>query len=205
VARGARRITLLPREVVESQAQRRQLAVAMGLLAGFGVMLMALTLFRNGAVDDARTAADEEEARTSTLQSETASLQDVAELADRVGQRRTTAATTLEGDVAWTRVVQEVASAMPNDVWLSSFNGTKDAATGGLATVTFEVNGFDQSAPGRFLQRLEELPSLQDLWVSTSTVSDSASGERIVTFTSDASLSEAAKSDRAEQLPGEGS
>jgi hypothetical protein len=191
--------------VVESQAQRRQLAVAMGLLAGFGVLLMALTLFRNGAVDDARAAADEEEARTSSLQSETASLQDVSELADRVGQRRTTAETTLEGDVAWTRVVQEVASAMPNDEWLSTFNGTKDSATGGLATVTFEVNGFDQSAPGRFLQRLQELPSLQDLWVSTSTMAEGTTEGAVVTFTSDGSLTEAAQSDRAEQLPGEGS
>jgi hypothetical protein len=156
-------------------------------------------------VSDAKAAADEEEARTAGLQSEVAALKDVSDLADQVGQRRTTAATTLEGDIAWTRVVQEVAAAMPNDVWLSSFNGNKDAATGGPATVTFEVNGFDQSAPGRFLRRLQALPSLQDMWVSTSTTGEGSEVGAPLTFTSDGTLTEAAHSDRAEQLPGEGS
>jgi type IV pilus assembly protein PilM len=206
VARGVRRITLLPREVVESQAQRRQLALAMGLLAGFGVLLMALTLFRNGAVDEARSAADREEARTETLQEETASLQDVSELADRVGQRRSTAESTLEGDVAWTRLVQEVATAMPNDVWFTSLNANRDIAAGSPGTVTFEANGFDESSAARFLQRLQELPSLQDVWVSTVTTNDeSGTTDGLVQFSSDASLTEAAGSDRAEQLPGEDS
>jgi type IV pilus assembly protein PilM len=205
VGRGVRRITLLPREVVESQAQRRQLAVALGLLAGFGVLLMAVTLLRNGTVDDAKSAADQEEARTTALEQDVASLQDVSQLADRVGQRRTTAETTLEGDIAWTRLVQEIAGAMPNDMWLTSFNGVKDPNTG-ATTVTFEVTGFDQSAPGRWIQRLQELPSLQDVWVSNSSFEDDANtGRRLLTFTSDATVTEAAGSDRAEQLPGEDS
>jgi hypothetical protein len=205
VAKGVRRVSLLPREVIESQAQRRQLAVALGLLAGFGVLLMALTLLRNGTVDDAKSAAAKEEARTTTLHQEVASLQDVSDLADHVASRRTTAAGTLEGDIAWTRVVQEIAGAMPNDMWITSFTGTKDATTG-ATTVTFDVTGFDQSAPGRWLQRLNELPSLEDVWVTNSTFDDdSNTGRRLVTFTSDATLTDAAGSDRAAQLPGEDS
>jgi len=204
VAKGVRRITLLPREVVESQAQRRQLALAMGLLAGFGVLLMALVLLRNSAVDDARAKADEEEARTTTLQQEIASLQDASDLADRVGQRRGTAQSTLVGDIAWTRVVQEVATAMPNDIWLTALTANRDAASG-AATVTFTGKTFDQGSPGRWLNRLAELPSLQDVWVSNSTLEEDPSGGEVVTFTSDATLTESAGSDRAEQLPGEDS
>jgi hypothetical protein len=165
---------------------------------------MALVLLRNGAVDDARAEADEEEARTATLQQEVGSLQGASELADRVGQRRTTAESTLAGDIAWTRVVQEVATAMPNDVWLTALTANRDAA-GGAATVTFTAKTFDQGSPGRWLNRLAELPSLQDVWVSNSTLEDDPSGRRVVTFTSDATLTESAGSDRAEQLPGEDS
>jgi type IV pilus assembly protein PilM len=205
VAKGVKRITLLPREVVESQAQRQQLAVALGLLAGFGVLLMALTLLRSGTVDDAKSAAAQEEARTTTLQQDVASLQGVSDLADHVAARRTTAESTLEGDIAWTRVVQEIAGAMPNDMWMTSFTGNKDVTTG-ATTVTFDVTGFDQSAPGRWIKRLEQLPSLQDVWVSTSTIADDAgTGRTLVTFTSDATLTDAAGSDRAAQLPGEDS
>jgi type IV pilus assembly protein PilM len=203
VGKGVRRITLLPREVVESQAQRRQLALALGLLAGFGVLLMALVLLRNGSVDGARADAEREESRTAELEEQSASLQEVAALADRVEQRRATVENTLTGDVAWTRVIQEVASAMPNDVWLTSFTGTKDLATGS-GTVTFSASGFDQSSPARWLQRLAEVPSLRDVWVSNSTSGDEGgTGQGVVTFTSDAVLTEAAGSDRAEQLPGE--
>ena len=205
VGKGVRRITLLPTEVVEAQAQRRQLALALGLLAGFGVLLLALARLRTGTVDAARAAADREEARTASLQEEVTSLQDVSDLADRVGQRRATAEATLAGDIAWTRLVQQVAGAMPNDMWLTSFTGTKDPTTG-ATTVTFDVTGFDQSAPGHWLERLEELPELEDVWVSNSTYEDDAtSGRRLVTFQADATVTDAAGSDRADQLPGEDS
>jgi Tfp pilus assembly protein PilN len=205
VAKGVRRITLLPREVVESQAQRRQLAVALGLLAGFGVLLMALTLLRNGSVNDAKAEADREEARTTSLQQEVGSLQDVSELADRVSQRRATAEGVLTGDIAWTRLVQQVAGAMPNDVWLTNVTGTRDTA-GGPTTITFTAKTFDQGTPGRWIDRLAELPELEDVWVSNSAIEeDSVSGRQLVVFTSDATLTESAGSDRAEQLPGEDS
>jgi type IV pilus assembly protein PilM len=206
VAKGVRRITLLPREVVESQAQRRQLVVALGLLAGFGVLLMAVTLLRSGSVADAKEDADSEEARTATLQQDVADLQDVSDLAAQIGSRRTTAETVLEGDIAWTSLVQQVAAAMPNDQWLTAVTANRDVSTGGLPTVTFNVTGFDQSAPGRWLQRMADVPALQDAWVSNSTVSTGAETTReLVTFTSDATLTDRALSGRADDLPGEDS
>jgi hypothetical protein len=94
---------------------------------------------------------------------------------------------------------------MPNDVWLTSVTANRDTATGGAPTVTFNVTGFDQSAPGRWLQRMEEVPSLQDAWVTSSTSAQSDAGNGLVTFTSDATLTERAFSDRADRLPGEDS
>jgi Tfp pilus assembly protein PilN len=195
-----RRITLLPAEVVERRAQRRQVSMVAAALAGLAVLLLGLFLLRNGRVADAREGADREEARTRTLQQEEGTFARVEAIQADVAGRRATAVAALSGDVAWTRVVQEIAGAMPNDVWLTSFDGQTDAASG-TRTITFSAMGFDQTSTARWIQRLEEVPLVDDVWVSSSTSSGDA-GRPLVTFSSDASLTEAARSDRADRLPG---
>jgi type IV pilus assembly protein PilM len=200
VARGVRRITLLPAEVVERRAQRRQMSIAAAALAGLAVLLLGLFLLRNGRVADARQGADREEARTRTLQQQEGTFVRVEAIQADVAARRATAVAALSGDVAWTRVLQEIAGAMPNDVWLTSFDGQTDA-TSGARTITFSAMGFDQTSTARWIQRLEEVPLVDDVWVSSSASSADA-GQPLVTFSSDALLTEAARSDRADRLPG---
>ena len=201
VARGARRITLLPGEVVERRAQRRQLSVAAAALAGLAAMLLAIFLLRNGRVGDAERAADREEARTRELQEQESGFSRVEQIQADVATRRATAVAALSGDVAWTRVLQEIAAAMPNDVWLTSFDGQTDRGSG-ARTVTFSAMGFDQTSTARWLRRLEQVPSLDDVWVSSSASSAAGTGRSLVTFSSDATLTDAAGSDRADRLPG---
>src|SRR5829696_3712662 len=126
VAKGVRRITLLPNEVVLRRQQRRQVGLAAAALAGLAALLLALFLLRNGRVGEAQRDADREEARTSTLQQEEGSFRRVEAIQADVAARRATAVAAVSGDTAWTRVLQEVATAMPNDVWLTSFNGQSD-------------------------------------------------------------------------------
>jgi type IV pilus assembly protein PilM len=199
-ARGARRITLLPGEVVERRAQRRQLGVAAAAMAGLAALLLALFLLRNGQVGDAKQAADREEARTRSLQQEEGTFTRVQRIQADVAARRATAVAALDGDVAWTRVLQEIAGAMPSDVWITSFDGQGNPSSG-ARTVTFSAMGFDQTSTARWIQRLEEVPSLDDVWVSSSAAS-AAGSQSLVTISSDATLTDAAGSDRADRLPG---
>jgi Tfp pilus assembly protein PilN len=103
--------------------------------------------------------------------------------------------------VAWTRVLQDVAAAMPNDVWLTSFDGQSQPGSG-ARTVTFSAMGFDQTSTARWIRRLEEVPALDDVWVTSSAASAADTGQSLVTISSDATLTDAAGSDRADQLPG---
>jgi len=201
VAKGVRRITLLPNEVVLRRQQRRQVGLAAAALAGLAALLLALFLLRNGRVGEAQRDADREEARTSTLQQEEGSFRRVEAIQADVAARRATAVAAVSGDTAWTRVLQEVATAMPNDVWLTSFNGQSDP-TAATRTVTFSAMGFDQTSTARWIRRLAAVPSLRDVWVSSSTASSAESGRSLVTFSSDAALTDAASSDRAARLPG---
>jgi hypothetical protein len=65
--------------------------------------------------------------------------------------------------------------------------------------------GFDQTSTARWIRRLEEVPALDVVWVTSSAASAADTGQSLVTISSDATLTDAAGSDRADQLPrGEG-
>jgi type IV pilus assembly protein PilM len=187
-----RRMSVLPREVEIVREQRRQSAIVAGAVGGFAVLLLAVWLAQNGKVDDERRKADETEAEAARLRQETASLQDATELQTQLDERRATVAAALQGDVAWTRLIQQIATVIPNDVWLTSFNG---ASTGGQGTVNFAAMGFDHTSAARWLLRVGELPTLTNLWLPSSTKQGDGPGA-LVSFSSTANLTPAAQSDR---------
>jgi len=123
----------------------------------------------------------------------------------------------LSDDVAWTRLLQEIATVLPNDVWLTAFTGQKSsgqapvrgsapsAGTTGVGSINVTGQGFDQSSAARWLLRVGDLQSLSGLWLSSSTRSGENGGT--VTFSSTATLTPQAKSgnDRRDKYLGGGS
>jgi type IV pilus assembly protein PilM len=195
--RGARRITLLPSEVTVVREQRRQLVLILSAVAGFAALLILLWLTKGVQVRSEENKADRAEERVQALQARVNALQDLTSLQTDLQRRQAAVQGVLADDVEWTRLLQEVAVAIPNDVWLTSFVGTKGAApTPGL--VTFSAMGFDQTSTARWLLRIGELSSFNGLWVPNSTKVPGPGG--LVTFTSTANLTSAANSDRAARL-----
>jgi type IV pilus assembly protein PilM len=196
---GGRRITLLPGEIGVRRRERRQMILAGAGVAAFAGLLVGGVVVRDAQVEEAQQAATQEEARTGPLQAEVASFQEVADLQADIAERRQTVSATLEGDVAWTRLIQEVATVIPNDVWLTSFTGT--AGTGDApGTVQVSAMGFDQTSSARWLLRVGELESVDQLWLPSSTKSPAeGSAPELVTFSSDAKITPAAGSDRLQR------
>lgn len=190
----AQRITLLPREVGERRRERKQAALAGAALAALAAALLAAFLLRSGSVGEASERADAEEARTADLQRRVTELTGVEQAEADLVARRSSVQATLADDISWTRLLQEVATAMPSDVWFTDFNGQK--STDGLAsqaTAGFTVTGLDQTSTARWLLRLAELDSLDRVRVQSSTLN----GNGLVDFSSDTDLTEAARSGRA--------
>jgi type IV pilus assembly protein PilM len=194
---GERRITLLPGDIAAARVVQRQLLGAGAGVAAFAAVLMALLLLRGGEVDRAEQAAEAEADRTTVLQAEIASLADVEVLQADLASRTTAVTTLLSGDVAWSRLLQEVTTALPSDVWIESFTGTAGTAEA-PGVVTFAAKGSDQTSTARWLLRVAEVEALDDLWVasSTKTPADGTTPES-VTLSSTATLTPAARSDRA--------
>ena len=190
VPRGTRRISLLPREVAELREQRRQAILVGSAVGALAVLLLLLWVLRGQQVAREERRAQEAEARAAQLETQAAALRDITQLDAQIQQRLALAQGALTGDVAWTRFIQEIATVMPGDVWLTSFSGAK-GPTG--ATVNFSVTGFDHTSTARWLLRMGTLPSITGLWVPSSAKGEGAS---VLLFTSSATLTPAANSTR---------
>jgi type IV pilus assembly protein PilM len=195
--KGIRRISLLPSEVVAVERRRRQsIAVGAGV-AGLAVILLALWAAKGRQVTRERERAVEAERQITQLKAEEAALSDTTALGADLAARQSQVKAVLVDDVAWTRLFQEVATVIPNDVWLTAFTALKGAP----GTVNFTAKGFDQTSTARWLLRVGELKSLSGLWVPNS-ARTGPEGGALVNFTSTASLTEQARSQRVETAAG---
>jgi Tfp pilus assembly protein PilN len=202
---------MLPVEVAAVRTQRRQLVLAGAGVAGLALVLLLLWLARQSQVSNEKDKADQAERDNASLQQQVAALQGVTALDTELAQRRALVTSALSDDVAWTRLLQEVATVIPNDVWLTSFSGQSAgaSATGAgvassgpsVGSINVGAMGFDQTSAARWLLRVGDLPSLTGVWLPSSTRS---AGQPLVTFTSTANLTQTAKSgaDRLSQYLG---
>jgi hypothetical protein len=135
----------------------------------------------------------------------------------------------LATDVSWARMLHELSSSLPAGVRLTGFdgsvslvpgaaasnasssssNGTVTPAAGSapapvtatLGTVNFTAQGGDYAAVTAWLQRLADLPSFARVFVPSAARADIESGSS-VQFTSNAAITDAARSQRLAQFEG---
>jgi type IV pilus assembly protein PilM len=185
-----RRISLLPASVAEERAERRQLMLAGAGVGAFALALLLLSVVRGAQVDHARSSAQRAEDRANTLSASVANLHDVEQVQRDIAGGRQVATTVLQHDVAWPKLLQDVASVVPGDMWLTSFNGSRLDGS-----VQFAAIGFDHTSAAHWLQQTEGVPALRQVWVTSST-KDDAGGRSLVRFSSTAKLDTAASSNR---------
>ena len=192
---SSRRISLLPEDIAEGREQRRQLVwVGVGLGA-FAIILGSLWLGRGATLHAQAQRAEQAEAASQVLQQELATLAPVAAEEAELKQRQQTVDQVLDGDVAWTRLIQQVAAVVPEDVYLTGFNAQRGTAAN-PGTVTFMGTGRDQTSSARWLQRLGALDIFTNPWLNSST---KGAGPTPVQFQSVATLTDAADSHRAQR------
>lgn len=196
LAAGSRRMTLLPSEVAVVREQRRQMVLTAAGVGSLLALLMMLWFARGAQLSSADRKADRAEAETAQLQQQLQALGDATGIDREIGLRQQAIRTALTDDVAWTRLLQEIATVIPNDVWLTSFTGR----AGPPSEVTFAAQGFDQTSTARWLLRVGELESMQTLWVPSSTRGSTGG---LVTFSSTAQLTPKSHSDRLARYLGE--
>lgn len=180
---------------------------AAAAVAGAAVLIGLLavpTLARQGEIDDEKEALAAAQRTNADLRAQIAQLSEAQEKQAQLEASQTLVGTVLATDVSWSRLLQEVARTIPSDVWLTSFNGQVTPAPGGVTAaldgeVDFSARGLDFPSVASWLQRMSEIPSFADFWVPNAS-SSQLGGREIIDFTSNATLTGDARSDRAEQL-----
>lgn len=224
----ARRINLLGSQA-GAMDQRRLLTIIGGVAAGLLVILGGLTMLASSRLADARSRRDEAQARNARLEAEAAKYADAQQQQATVEGLRREAQGVLATDVSWSRMLIELARTVPNDSWLTSFQGSTSApaasaptagqttiagatgvsGTSGLTATTpignasFAATGLDFTSVAAWIQRIGEVPSFSNLWVPNATREAAAGTTRsLVTYSSTADITAAAVSDRAARYGG---
>jgi len=189
-----RAVNLLPRDD-PSRRTKTNVPVVVGVAGAvvstalIGMMFMSAS----GAVHDRQQQLD-------TLRQELAvvppPVQQSSAQAGLVAEQKarvTAVAAAMTRRVAWDRVLREVTLVLPQDVWLLSLSGVSPASPGSAAPAApstsgvptgFTLNGYTYSQDGvaRVLSRLEVVPDLSDVQLSTSSVTQVGT-QSIVQFT----------------------
>ncbi len=202
VERGARRLSLLPPEVGERlQARQQGVLVAAGVAVVMAGLLL-LWVQRRGDVDDVRGQVDDTRAEITQRQSEIAALSHLRDIENDFDARAALVTAALSRDVSWAKLIQELATVLPDDVWLDNFDGSAPEP-GASGSFSVSGRGANHTSSARWLLRIDALESVTGLWVPSSITNQAPDGSSEVVFTSNAELTDRALSRRLDRYIGE--
>jgi Tfp pilus assembly protein PilN len=196
-------INLLPPEAAQRATARRKMFGFVALGVVYLALLALLALWWQGKATDAESDLDAQLAANSRIEAEISSLSGVRVLRSSYEQGVERLQIALARDIAWGRLLNDLARIIPDRLWITSMTGTLQNNEENpflLGQVSVTGVAFDYPDASSWLRVLdaEEWPALGGGWVSST--SRSEIGESlVVNFTSVASLLDAARSSRVEE------
>ena len=198
-----RPINLLPPEVARQRTRRRRVALMIMAAFAYVALLVFGVFIWNGRIDSAQRDLDAQVSINQTLERQVVALSESGNLRDEFNAKADLVRTALETDVDWGIILNDLARLLPPRLWVETFSGTITSETtpGVIGQVAFSGIGFDFPDVSAWLRALdsEQFSGITGTWVST--VSEGVFGaDTIVSFTSTAVLTEAATTNRADEL-----
>lgn len=198
-----RTINLLPPEAAQRATARRKMAGFVVLGVVYVALLALVALWWQGKATDAEDDLDAQLAANTRIEAEISSLSDVRILRSTYENSVDRLDKALANDIAWGRLLNDLARIIPDRIWVTSLDGTLQEDEENpflLGQVAVSGVAFDYPDASSWLRVLdaEEWPALGGGWVSStnrSTIGESP----VVNFTSVASLLDAARSNRVEE------
>ena len=199
------RLSVLPDEVTAARKARRLFTAAACGVAGFAAVLGVVGVGQILRVHSAENQVHQVQNQVATLTQDVSTLQAQTAVHGQALARAQLVVTSLQGDIDWVRLLGQLASVMPGNLSLQSFQGSRTAqvpssstsgqSTGvGVGTVTFSVKGTGGlPAAKSWLLGLERDPDLAGAWVTGITVANNGGS---VTFASTAQMTPVSQSHR---------
>lgn len=207
---ATRLTTLFPAEYAKAGQERRArvlTGVAVGALAA---VLAGAYGVRAAQVKSARDEATDATEQANDLDRQVQVLLPYEQAEAQINAMRTAAQAALATDVDIPVFMDRITAQMPQDVGLTSF--TLSIGAGGaapapgvapgaapLGTLTVSATGLSHDSTAHWITRMRELGILSDLWVPSSTKGGGGpGGSESVTFSSNANITQQAKSARSD-------
>ncbi|MGZ6979938.1 MAG: type IV pilus assembly protein PilM [Acidimicrobiia bacterium] len=172
-----RRINLYGGEGRAAAAQQRLIAIA----AVVGVLLLlvlgGIWWIRKSALDTEKDRLAKAKAENAQLVTEKASLSDAEQAQAEIDALRGQVETALQKDISWSRMLQEISRTIPNDTWLTAFQGASTVDTAGSAG----VGSFTPSTPSTVAGGESTTSSSSTTTSSTTTAPAGSSGSTATT------------------------
>jgi Tfp pilus assembly protein PilN len=189
-----RAVNLLPKEIQRSSAKKPVGPIMIGTLL-FALAIIGLdTLHANAvaSVSDKQQQKDQLTKKSEKLPKPPAVSDSQRTAATQEDARVTALNAALQVRVPWDVVLRDISFVLPSDVKLTDLRLTapvaSTAAAGSAAATTgatsgVVIDGFTHSQEGvaRFLARLQVMPALTDVTLSTSSASEDAPGSTTTT------------------------
>lgn len=198
-----RTINLLPPEAAQRATARRKTVgfVALGIV--YIALLALVAVWWQGKLTDAEADLDAQVAANARIEAEIASLAGVRSLRSTYDDGVERLGNALARDIAWGRLLNDLARIIPDRLWITSLTGTAQAVEDNpllFGQVSVSGVAFDYPDASSWLRVLdaEEWPALGGGWVSSTSLA-SIGESPVVNFTSVASLLDAARSNRIEE------
>lgn len=196
-----RAVNLLPRQQVQQKRERPNTALLVAVI-GTAAVLLALvggTLLAMRSADRQQQALSAARAELAATPAHHLSAQTQAFRQSVLNQREERSlalASAIGKRVAWDRILRRFALVLPNDVWLTSLTGnvpldapaptTATTATSALpaapTALTIQGYTYSQASVARLLERLQVLPDLKNVQLSSSQVTQLGT-QNVVQFT----------------------
>ncbi|HVE92831.1 MAG TPA: PilN domain-containing protein [Actinomycetota bacterium] len=195
-------INLLPPEIRTRQRTRRLLSFAIAGAAGVLFLLLIVTLIQRGTINREEDELAQRRARQGRLAMEAAGLRQFGDLEATVQQRRRTLAVALNGDIAWSKFLNDLSLTIPDNAWLvnlalASAPGQAQTAVPSFGTVTFTGNTMDFPALAGYLTRIAQIDGLTFVYLTNGTKAKIGTRD-IVSFGSTANITSSLLSQRCQ-------
>lgn len=184
------RINLLPKEILERRKYERFYPwVALFALVVFASVFLVWAVL-GLQVGSRNRALQQDEQTAQKLSTQAAAFAVFEKKEEELKARETTVDLALKGRVRWGKLANEISLVLPSEVWLTQFDGIQATDSGPYSSEDGTYQGFTSSLTltgqtpdtnensmnegykslAKSLVRLNDLPTLNNVWLSESTV-----------------------------------
>lgn len=173
------RINLLPKEILEKRRYERYFLWVYAVAAILAVVLIGVWLIMGFQVQQKNRELQTAQEEANKLRAEAEAYAIFEQKQTDLVARQAVAHQALAGRVDWAKVSNEMSLVLPADVWAKSIVTNQDT---GLQLTLVSVDAADapdvgQKSVARTMVRLNELGSLQDVWLKASAKGAITQGE----------------------------